>query len=427
MDLKKIKRIHKIFCSRDSFTLTELLVVVGILIILTSVTVLIINPVEYFKQSRDVQRTSDLENIQIAIEKYKYSGGRVGSMGSVGTVYVSMADPSSPACGGLSLPALASGWVYHCVTDPANLQKTDGNGWIPVNISSTGVMSSLPLDPTNSSASNLYYSYAVNSTGQFELTATLESQKKLKDTALTDGGTDPARYETGEIVALWTQASGSEGYWPFDEGSGTTAYDSSGYGNNGTWSGSSPYYDIGKVGPYSANFNGTNDIMSSSQSLDLSGTNKISISIWMKFTTTATDVLFEHSVNDNVNNAFFIATGDGSPAGHIEFCDHSNSAGYNVIYTSNTHNDGHWHNVVITSDRSLNGANQSKIYIDGVDETVNNPNYVSDISENYGTYPLYIGSRSGLIAPFAGQIDDARIYGRILSATEIQNMYNATK
>ncbi|GEM_PF-6879797 len=60
--------------SCGGFTLLELLIVIGILAIVGTVIVMILNPSEIFKQSRDTLRTTDLKAIDTAIRAYKEYG-----------------------------------------------------------------------------------------------------------------------------------------------------------------------------------------------------------------------------------------------------------------------------------------------------------------------------------------------------------------
>jgi hypothetical protein len=62
-----------------------------------------------------------------------------------------------------------------------------------------------------------------------------------------DGDNYPYLYSVGTNKRLIDQAQGLVGYWPFDEGSGTIAYDYSGNGNNGTLV-NGPQWVDGKVG-----------------------------------------------------------------------------------------------------------------------------------------------------------------------------------
>lgn len=156
--------------SHSAFTLIELLVVMGILGVLMAVTILVINPNQYVEQARDTNRVTDMENLHKAISMYMASNPG-GSFGITGDVYVSL--PSTqPNCSDLGLP---TGPTYHCVT-AANLTKTDGTGWIPVNLFAGGFSSplpKLPIDPINTVANGKYYTYVPN----YQLTATLESTK----------------------------------------------------------------------------------------------------------------------------------------------------------------------------------------------------------------------------------------------------------
>ncbi len=170
-----------------SFTLVELLIVIGILAILTAAVVVVLNPAELLKQSRDSKRIQDLASIESSINISQALYPDI-SLGTASTVYVSIADTTS-TCANLGLLSLPSGWSYACVTS-ANLINTDGTGWIPVNFQDTNLvgavqLSALPIDPTNTTSTGLYYTYTK---GSWELTAMLESSKYQTQVAARDGG-----------------------------------------------------------------------------------------------------------------------------------------------------------------------------------------------------------------------------------------------
>ncbi|MBM3205873.1 type II secretion system protein, partial [Candidatus Shapirobacteria bacterium] len=96
----------------EGFTLLELLIVIAILAILSGVTLIVLNPSELLKRTRDSRRLSDLATINRALGYYQTEGGT--QMGSSSVVYVSLPD-TSPTCGSYTLPPLPSGWSYKCV------------------------------------------------------------------------------------------------------------------------------------------------------------------------------------------------------------------------------------------------------------------------------------------------------------------------
>ena len=101
--------------SNTSFTLIELLVVIGILAILTAAVIIILNPAEYLKQTRDVTRMNDLTSINQALSVLESQG--ITNFGLANTVYVSIPDTTS-TCANLGLPTLPSNYSYHCVSTP---------------------------------------------------------------------------------------------------------------------------------------------------------------------------------------------------------------------------------------------------------------------------------------------------------------------
>ena len=151
---------------QKSFTLLELLIVIGILAVLTTASLLVINPVEYLNQARDSKRITDIESINKAVQLAVADNPPL-YLGDNNTIYLSLPAPMSNCMMYLTyLPSLPSGWSYRCQT-AASSTKVDGNGWIPVNFSSLSIgspFSALPIDPINLANSNqlYYYTYVVS-------------------------------------------------------------------------------------------------------------------------------------------------------------------------------------------------------------------------------------------------------------------------
>ncbi|WP_456327756.1 type II secretion system protein, partial [Archaeoglobus sp.] len=106
---------------KKGFTLLELLIVIGILAILATTVVLVINPAQLLKKARDSQRISDLNSLKTAIGYYTTEAA-TPSIGATNATYSDNAD------GAVS-----------CMSRTANTNQgkftVDGNGWIPINFS----------------------------------------------------------------------------------------------------------------------------------------------------------------------------------------------------------------------------------------------------------------------------------------------------
>lgn len=190
---------------RRGFTLVELLIVIGIIGILSTVVLLTLNPTELLKQARDSTRIAELASLDKAIS-FALTQNPDLVLGTANTVYVSLPDnDGTPDCDDylVFLPTLAPGWQYRCVTQ-ANMRKIDSNGWLPINFTSLSVvpLDTLAVDKSNNAQLGLYYTYAFRGT-RWELDAEMESSKYR-----WGGGGDVESRDGGNTIVLYEKGSG---------------------------------------------------------------------------------------------------------------------------------------------------------------------------------------------------------------------------
>lgn len=173
---------------------------------------------------------------------------------------------------------------------------------------------------------------------------------------------------------------------------------------------------------YAAVFNGSQSLKTNAN-FNI-GTDKISISFWMKTSQTGIAVLQELSSNSDNKNAFAIAINVEAANKFSMQNKKASSSVYNAVYSTSIINQNSWHHVCVVSDRSLNGNNESKIYVDNVLANVVFNNF--DSSGNYINDILFIGQRGGSSLGFNGQLKFLKIFNYQLSTTEITNLYNKT-
>ena len=191
---------------KKGFTLIELLVVIAIIAILAVAVVLVLNPAELLRQSRDSQRVSDLATLKSAISLYLIDG-TVSNIASSSLGYsacylspVSGVGTTTAKCGTFT-NAYSSG---NSSTTSALYRNNNSTGWLPVNLSQMSYgspLSALPVDPSNNAT--YYYAYAATSTGGylFEINTFMESIK-YASTSANDGGNNNAIYEVGNEPGL---------------------------------------------------------------------------------------------------------------------------------------------------------------------------------------------------------------------------------
>ena len=150
---------------------------------------------------------------------------------------------------------------------------------------------------------------------------------------------------------------------------------------------------------------------------------KITISFWINTVVSNTEsIVFETSVSTNTNL--------DAVAGILN---HSTSI-LDVYHRSNTANklthtpitlDGTYQHVLIEIDKSKDANNEQKVYINnGANSASLDNDFAGDATGVFANHVIYIGQRSGGIAPFVGKLQDFKVYNRILSASERTALFN---
>lgn len=198
------------------------------------------------------------------------------------------------------------------------------------------------------------------------------------------------------------------GIWRFDEGLGSTAYDSSGYGNNGVINGAS--YTTGILGS-ALSFDGTNDYVNAGTGASLNIRNNVSLEAWIKVSTVSGVLRL-------------VGKSGGGWATSPYWLTIQNNWTYFYVADGNTYvgaaalgqvQADRWHHLVGTYD----GAT-AKLYIDG--KLVNSGQGAITL-QNAPTNPFYIGGNPTFGGYATGYIDEVRVYNQALTAFEIQKHY----
>ncbi len=233
---------------------------------------------------------------------------------------------------------------------------------------------------------------------------------------------------SAEEIRYHYNHGGPVGYWKFDEGTGSTAYDSSGnintgtlYGGMATSTADGSGWKAGKYGSALA-FDGVNDYVNAANeaNFDFERTNPFTFSAWVKSSSaTYQFIICKSAAAEPYRGPSILLRNTGI----VDFILTNDNAANNLmrIVSTNTVNDGKWHHIVGTynGNSHITGMN---IYIDGVLET---PQLTSDnlTATILNDVNIQIGTRSSTYF-FNGLIDEARIYNYARTPDEIKLDYN---
>lgn len=228
--------------------------------------------------------------------------------------------------------------------------------------------------------------------------------------------TASAGYDLGE---------GLVGHWEFNEWIGTTAADSSGTGNDGSLV-NDPLWIAGVL-EAALDFDGTEDYVQVPHDSSLNhGREDFTYSIWMKApdATQIGGLMSKRVPVHPFTQSSLIAGCQMDINGQCTATKKigvflEDSTNHRVwAYTQGDVIDGDWHLVTLVRD----GDTSVKIYVDGVQKTLQFVQAWGNADVSNGQ-PLRIGTIGTDSRWFDGELDDARVYSRALSAGEIVTLY----
>ena len=210
---------------------------------------------------------------------------------------------------------------------------------------------------------------------------------------------------------------GLVGYWSFDgpDVAGVTAYDRSGQGNTGTLT-SGPTRAIGRIGQ-ALSFDGSDDLVSVSDSNSLDLTTDLTIGAWVRSknlpATNVDRVVAKEDVGSVGTNSYgFGVLTSGKLRFTIFGVEDIDDTGSRTVSTNQ------WFHILVA-----HTGTSYKFYIDGV----LNSDLTNTNNPTANALTLLIGRRGSDIGGhfefFDGLIDDVRIYNRVLSPDEIKRLY----
>jgi prepilin-type N-terminal cleavage/methylation domain-containing protein len=376
--------------NKSGFTLLEILLVIAAIGILASIVIIAINPNRQLAQVRDTQRRFDLNTMYKAMYEYQIENGELPS---------GMTDYPNGA------------YIPVCQPSVSEIDCQNANGITLADDLVPLYTASLPQDPNASSATftGYYVAYTVN---QRPIAASFDAENV---SSIAVGST----LEDSSLIIQ----DGLVLYWALDESTSGPVLDSSINNINGNWNGTpTPVTDTPSTifeNPYSLSFAGGTDFVINSQS-DLDsylpeGTEERTLSLWVKTDAVETGTVFGGYGSDSSNRNFQIGFNYANGGAELTF--YGFSAGDYVTSVPSTEiADGQFHHIAITYDGS-----ELSFYVNGTLRDTHTTT-LSTVA-NYVCVAGEVNNATICDRNFDGEVDDFRIYNRVLSTDEIERIY----
>lgn len=201
-------------------------------------------------------------------------------------------------------------------------------------------------------------------------------------------------------------------YWNLNEGSGVLAHDLSGNVHDATLTNGATWNVSGRLGS-AVSLDGINDYLFVNNG-PVAGNSAFSIAFWFKTTATVRERQYDERSNSNTNTVLTTSVNE-DVAGDAAF-DITDDAGVNAFLTAGALNlnNGNWHHYAVVQ----SSRNARQLFIDGVLKA-SDATSLGQMTPNLNRIGANAldGSR-----PFAGSLDDIRLYNRALTPAEIASL-----
>jgi len=209
------------------------------------------------------------------------------------------------------------------------------------------------------------------------------------------------------LVLLLPRISNAEliGWWKLDEGSGTTATDSSGYGNDASFEGAPVWMDEGKFGT-ALKFNGSSDYLAApdSESLDING-DQLSIAAWINGEDwPAANHVVRKIADTGTGSIYMIRVQPDTVRVYIH-----TSIGESLIQGTKVLPTNEWNHIAVTYDAAV-----AHVYVNG--EVDVSTDVTGELIQSDNELRIGRGEPAGY---FMGMIDDVRLYNHGLTESEL--------
>jgi len=231
--------------------------------------------------------------------------------------------------------------------------------------------------------------------------------------------------KNGSFLGQDISPSGLVGWWKLDEGSGTSAGDSSGQGNTGTLAASpgTPTWTTGKIGQ-GLSFDGVDDYVDSGTASVLDDLGPVSISAWIYPRSEGESGVGAIVTKDTaLTSGYWLLRMYSAGINSLSFIKNYSTTDLIIATADNAITLNTWQHITLVWDGSSSAVN-AKIYINATEASYVQQQNGVDTKNSDNALNLYIGNRGNSNITFDGSIDDVRIYNRALTSDEVKRLYN---